>query len=108
MVSELTVLPPVAEGRLYPVQSGANTYFVDPATGECDCKAYVFRCSYTRNLCKHGIAVQAHIEAALACPVCHGRGVLVPSGLINYVKPHDGSPDMDGLPCVRCDGSGKR
>jgi len=105
--SELVVLEPVADGRLYPVQSGANTYFVDPETGECDCPFWVHRCCSNWQLCKHGRAVKAHIEAALACPVCRGRGLLVPCGLISYVS-RTGDPDMDGLPCIRCDGTGKR
>ncbi len=106
--SELIVLAPVAEGRLYPVQSGERTYFVDAELGECDCPGYVWRCSRTRSACKHVAAVARHIEAALACPLCKGQGMLVPSGLIHYVFPHDGSPDMEPLPCLMCDGRGKR
>jgi len=102
------VLPPVAPD-LYPVISGENRYHVHwhDVAPECDCKHFVFRCAFNSDSCKHIRAVRQHIEAALACPVCAGRGLLVPSGLIHYVT-RDGRPDTDGLPCIACSGTGKR
>lgn len=92
----------------YPVQSGENVYWVQADSGFCDCPHYTFRCAFhVGDLCKHGQAVRAHIEAQLACPVCRGKGLIVPSGLIRYVD-RSGQVDIEPLPCVQCQGKGKR
>jgi len=106
--SELIVLAPVAPD-LYPVISGEKRYHVhwDDAVPECDCNHFVFRCAFRHDACKHIRAVREHRAAALACPVCRGKGHLIPCGLVSYIR-RDGKPDDAGLPCLQCDGSGKR
>jgi hypothetical protein len=105
--SELVVLEPVADGRLYPVQSGDHRWFVDISSGECDCPAFWFQSAENRRLCKHARAVAQHLKDAAACPYCHGQGALVPGPQMNYVLP-DGTRDTGSAACVMCQGSGKR
>lgn len=102
----LIVLKPVADGRLYPVQSGDHIWHVDASSGECDCPAFWFQSSKRKRLCKHSRAVARHLAQQGACPVCKGRGWLVSPPVMHYVKA-DGARDDQPLACVGCGGSGK-
>jgi hypothetical protein len=90
------------------VRGRRGWYIVNALTGVCDCPAYVWRCSpVAGELCKHGRRLAQHLEALAACPACHGRRVVVPCGLIDYVT-LDGKPDPGPWQCSWCGGSGKR
>lgn len=104
--SELIVLPPVAEGRLYPVQSGDHVWYVDISCGQCDCPAFWFQSPEKRRLCKHAKAVARHLKEAGQCAACHGTGKVTPTGAVRYVG-GDGKVDMSALNCVVCDGNGR-
>lgn len=113
------IAPPVdaPEGTCEPVRDHAPWWFVrgsqgwyvvNADTGDCDCLSYVWRCSRDAgSLCKHGRRLREHLEALNACPVCHGRGFLVPSGVVRYVNP-DGTRDTGPWACIACSGSGRR
>lgn len=83
-------------------------HLVNAETSECDCRHFVFRCSFRPgDCCKHGRRLARYLEEQNACPVCHGKAFLVPTGAVRYVD-RNGKVDMSPLACIACGGSGKR
>jgi len=83
----------------YEVCCGGGTYAVS-LDGQCTCPFWEHRLSRTPGaLCKHGEALAAYLDKQRECPVCDGRGLLVPRA--RYL-------DNRPLPCVGCGGSGLR
>jgi hypothetical protein len=93
------MIEPVAEQPgFFRVCLGRGTYLVSAETGQCSCPAWEFRCSKVAgSLCKHGTAVAEYIAEQKRCDVCQGRGVFVPRCAY---------PQMTGIECAACDGSG--
>lgn len=99
-----TFIPVAGCDGWWEVCTGGGTYVVNEHTGECSCPAWEHRCSGKPGLlCKHGVALGEHLDRERECPLCAGRGVLIPRLL--YVGT-DGKPDTRPLPCAACGGSG--
>lgn len=85
---------------LVPSADGERSYEVNARERLCQCKDWVYRQSERGGLCRHVLALLAHLEALAACPACSGRGLLAPRLLY--------ASGSEPLVCSTCMGSGRR
>lgn len=82
-------------------ESDSERWYEVNRSGSCTCNDYAWRRAGSYDLCKHGRALKAYLEAQAACPACGGRGRFLLRTIMI-----DGEPAA--IECATCSGSGSR